>query len=187
MGVPMEVEALHDERSLVLEARHLACGRGETVGPRQAHAERAAPVRCPDREAQVRIVEAIRRRRFASRRMLHRGIAGVQPASSTSVAGSITEPFGGLRRRARGWAMRPCHFRDRRGRSGARMVRGIARRQGATREGRVITLDDCINLDDLRKINDYGRGRIDVTVGSALDIFGGSGMTYKEAVDFCRQ
>jgi phosphoribosylformimino-5-aminoimidazole carboxamide ribotide isomerase len=43
------------------------------------------------------------------------------------------------------------------------------------------------NLDDLRKINDYGRGRIDVTVGSALDIFGGSGMTYKEAVEFCRQ
>jgi len=25
-----------------------------------------------------------------------------------------------------------------------------------------------------------------VTVGSALDIFGGSGLTYLEAVDFCR-
>lgn len=43
------------------------------------------------------------------------------------------------------------------------------------------------NLDDLRKINDSGRGRLDVTVGSALDIFGGSGMTYREAVEFCQQ
>ncbi len=42
------------------------------------------------------------------------------------------------------------------------------------------------NLDDLRKINDYGSGRLDVTVGSALDIFGGSGMTYREAVEFCQ-
>lgn len=43
------------------------------------------------------------------------------------------------------------------------------------------------DIDDLRKINDLGCGRLDVTVGSALDIFGGNGMTYQEAVRFCRQ
>jgi len=40
------------------------------------------------------------------------------------------------------------------------------------------------NLDDLIKVRDLGQGRLDVTVGSALDIFGGSGITYREAVGF---
>lgn len=43
------------------------------------------------------------------------------------------------------------------------------------------------NLADLAKVRDLGRGRLDVTVGSALDIFGGHGMTYGEAVRFNRQ
>jgi len=42
-------------------------------------------------------------------------------------------------------------------------------------------------LADLELIRDRGRGCLDATVGSALDIFGGSGMTYREAVAFHRQ
>lgn len=40
------------------------------------------------------------------------------------------------------------------------------------------------NLADLALIRDLGRGRLDATVGSALDIFGGTGMTYADAVRF---
>jgi phosphoribosylformimino-5-aminoimidazole carboxamide ribotide isomerase len=39
---------------------------------------------------------------------------------------------------------------------------------------------------DLELIRDRGRGRLDFTVGSALDIFGGSGLTYAEVVAFHR-
>lgn len=39
-------------------------------------------------------------------------------------------------------------------------------------------------LDDLHHINDLGRGLLDATVGSALDIFGGNGIKYTEAVAF---
>lgn len=42
------------------------------------------------------------------------------------------------------------------------------------------------NLEDLRRIDDLGGGQLDATVGSALDIFGGSGITYAEAVAFSR-
>jgi len=42
------------------------------------------------------------------------------------------------------------------------------------------------NLDDLALIKHLGNGRLDVTVGSALDIFGGTDMIYKEAVAFCQ-
>ncbi|MGE4558945.1 MAG: phosphoribosylformimino-5-aminoimidazole carboxamide ribotide isomerase [Desulfobulbus sp.] len=41
------------------------------------------------------------------------------------------------------------------------------------------------NLDDLERIRQSGRGRIDVTVGSALDIFGGQGLRYQEVVTYC--
>jgi len=40
------------------------------------------------------------------------------------------------------------------------------------------------NVQDLQLIQDVGNGRLDATVGSALDIFGGTTMTYKEAVSF---
>lgn len=40
------------------------------------------------------------------------------------------------------------------------------------------------NIADLELIRDLGRGRLDATVGSALDIFGGTEMTYAEAVRF---
>jgi phosphoribosylformimino-5-aminoimidazole carboxamide ribotide isomerase len=40
------------------------------------------------------------------------------------------------------------------------------------------------NLADLELIRTLGQGRLDATVGSALDIFGGTEMTYAEAVRF---
>jgi phosphoribosylformimino-5-aminoimidazole carboxamide ribotide isomerase len=42
------------------------------------------------------------------------------------------------------------------------------------------------NESDLQLIKDVGEGRLDVTIGSALDIFGGNSISYKAAVDFCR-
>ena len=40
------------------------------------------------------------------------------------------------------------------------------------------------SLADLEDVTRLGRGRIDLTIGSALDIFGGAGVKYKEAVAF---
>lgn len=39
-------------------------------------------------------------------------------------------------------------------------------------------------LDDLRRVQDISFGKIDVTIGSALDIFGGSGVSYADCVAF---
>ncbi|WP_456387001.1 phosphoribosylformimino-5-aminoimidazole carboxamide ribotide isomerase [Desulfolithobacter sp.] len=41
------------------------------------------------------------------------------------------------------------------------------------------------SISDLQLIRQAGRGRLDVTVGSALDIFGGTGLSYSEVVSFC--
>ena len=43
------------------------------------------------------------------------------------------------------------------------------------------------SLVDLRKVEELGRGRIDLTIGSALDIFGGTGVRYAEVVAFNRR
>ena len=43
------------------------------------------------------------------------------------------------------------------------------------------------DINDLLRIRELGRGRLDVTVGSSLDIFGGSGMKYSDAVAFNRE
>lgn len=43
------------------------------------------------------------------------------------------------------------------------------------------------SLADLEAVTRLGQGRIDLTVGSALDIFGGSGVRYEDAVTFNRQ
>jgi phosphoribosylformimino-5-aminoimidazole carboxamide ribotide isomerase len=43
------------------------------------------------------------------------------------------------------------------------------------------------SMRDLYIIRDAGKGKLDATVGSALDIFGGSGCTYNEVVNFHRQ
>lgn len=42
------------------------------------------------------------------------------------------------------------------------------------------------NLADMERILTLGHGRLDATVGSALDIFGGTTMTYADAVAFHR-
>ena len=39
------------------------------------------------------------------------------------------------------------------------------------------------SLDDLDRVHEYGQGKVDVTVGSALDIFGGS-LPYKDVVQW---
>ena len=43
------------------------------------------------------------------------------------------------------------------------------------------------SLDDLETVERLGRGRIDLTIGSALDIFGGTGVRYADAVAFNRR
>lgn len=43
------------------------------------------------------------------------------------------------------------------------------------------------NLEDLEAVEREGSGRVDLTIGSALDIFGGSGIRYEEAVTFNRR
>lgn len=43
------------------------------------------------------------------------------------------------------------------------------------------------SLADLEEVTRLGRGRIDLTIGSALDIFGGSGVPYEEVVAFNRK
>lgn len=42
------------------------------------------------------------------------------------------------------------------------------------------------SLADLESVTQVGRGRIDLTIGSALDIFGGTGVKYADAVAFNR-
>jgi phosphoribosylformimino-5-aminoimidazole carboxamide ribotide isomerase len=39
-----------------------------------------------------------------------------------------------------------------------------------------------INLRDLHRVKTLSKGRVDLTLGSALDIFGGSGVTFEECV-----
>jgi phosphoribosylformimino-5-aminoimidazole carboxamide ribotide isomerase len=43
------------------------------------------------------------------------------------------------------------------------------------------------SLADLETVTRLGQGRIDLTIGSALDVFGGSGVRYEDAVAFNRQ
>lgn len=43
------------------------------------------------------------------------------------------------------------------------------------------------SLADVRLVDQAGHGRVDVTVGSALDIFGGSGVSYRELVAWNRR
>lgn len=43
------------------------------------------------------------------------------------------------------------------------------------------------DIGDMQLIKDIGKGRLDLTIGSGLDIFGGSTISYKDAVSFCRE
>ena len=42
------------------------------------------------------------------------------------------------------------------------------------------------SMDDLRRVTELGQGRVHLTIGSALDIFGGDGARYEDAVTFNR-
>jgi len=42
-------------------------------------------------------------------------------------------------------------------------------------------------MDDVRLVDSAGQGRVDVTVGSALDLFGGTGIRYRELVGWNRR
>ena len=43
------------------------------------------------------------------------------------------------------------------------------------------------SLADLETVTRLGAGKVDLTIGSALDIFGGHGLRYEEAVAFNRR
>ena len=43
------------------------------------------------------------------------------------------------------------------------------------------------SLSDLEEVTRIGKGRIDLTIGSAMDIFGGTGVRYEDAVTFNRK
>jgi phosphoribosylformimino-5-aminoimidazole carboxamide ribotide isomerase len=43
------------------------------------------------------------------------------------------------------------------------------------------------SLSDLEEVTRLGQGKIDLTIGSALDIFGGSGVRYEDCVKFNRR
>ena len=43
------------------------------------------------------------------------------------------------------------------------------------------------SLEDLKTVHRLSGGKVDLTIGSALDIFGGSGVRYKDAVAFNRE
>lgn len=42
------------------------------------------------------------------------------------------------------------------------------------------------SMDDLKRVTEIGNGRIDLTIGSALDLFGGNGVRYADCVAFNR-
>jgi phosphoribosylformimino-5-aminoimidazole carboxamide ribotide isomerase len=38
------------------------------------------------------------------------------------------------------------------------------------------------NLEDLDKVESLSQGKVDLTIGSALDIFGGSGVKFQDCI-----
>lgn len=42
-------------------------------------------------------------------------------------------------------------------------------------------------LDDLKRVNELSNGKVDLTIGSALDIFGGQGITLEECIQWNQQ
>jgi len=43
------------------------------------------------------------------------------------------------------------------------------------------------SLEDLKRVHELSNGKVDLTIGSALDIFGGSGVTLDECIEWNRQ
>ncbi len=42
------------------------------------------------------------------------------------------------------------------------------------------------SLEDLDRVKELSKGRVDLTIGSALDIFGGSGVKFEDCVNWNR-
>lgn len=42
------------------------------------------------------------------------------------------------------------------------------------------------SLEDLDRVKELSNGRVDLTIGSALDIFGGSGVKFEDCVNWNR-
>ena len=42
-------------------------------------------------------------------------------------------------------------------------------------------------MDDLEKVKQLSNGRVDLTIGSALDIFGGQGVKFKDCIEWNKQ
>jgi phosphoribosylformimino-5-aminoimidazole carboxamide ribotide isomerase len=42
-------------------------------------------------------------------------------------------------------------------------------------------------MDDVLLVESSGQGKVDVTVGSALDLFGGTGLRYRDLVEWNRR
>lgn len=40
------------------------------------------------------------------------------------------------------------------------------------------------SLEDLEKVHESSKGKVDLTIGSALDIFGGSGVMFDECINW---
>lgn len=43
------------------------------------------------------------------------------------------------------------------------------------------------SIDDLKRVHDLSNGKVDLTIGSALDIFGGSGITLEQCIEWNNQ
>ena len=63
----------------------------------------------------------------------------------------------------------------------------LVRKLGQWTPGPTTYAGGARSLADLEEVTRLGRGRIDLTIGSALDIFGGSGVRYADVVAFNRR
>lgn len=65
--------------------------------------------------------------------------------------------------------------------------REVVRRLGEWSPLLVTYAGGASSLADLELVTQLGQGKVDLTIGSALDIFGGAGARYAEAVEFNRR
>jgi len=65
--------------------------------------------------------------------------------------------------------------------------RELVRRLGQTANVPVTYAGGASRVEDLATVQELSGGKVDLTIGSALDIFGGSGVRYADAVAFNRR
>ena len=58
---------------------------------------------------------------------------------------------------------------------------------GSWGKGPVTYAGGARSIKDLQQVDELSYGRLDITVGSALDIFGGSGVRYVDCVEWNRR